>query len=99
MDFPRLRFQQAGATPDELSELEQRFDAMTESAQRSQLQQLAGVSEYDIAELLEAHRAGEHDDVDEDEGDAPDPTPPAASAGQTDPAGKLAGDVDEPDAQ
>lgn len=52
MDFPRPRFARAGASPEEIDALEQAFDSEPEAAQASYLEQLAGTSDYDIAQEL-----------------------------------------------
>lgn len=56
MDFPRLRFTQAGASPEEVASLERELDAMPERAGRSYLDRLAGISQYDLAAELDAWR-------------------------------------------
>jgi hypothetical protein len=82
MDFPSERFAQAGATPEEIARLKEAFDASSESAQASQLEHLAGISTYDIAEQLVASRSSE--DLAGEEGGAepssgPDPVLGVAS--------------------
>jgi hypothetical protein len=59
MDFPTQRFQEAGATPEELQKLEAAFAALPENIQAQRLEYYAGLASYDLTQVLEAARAQE----------------------------------------
>lgn len=54
--FPRRRFEEAGASADELDALQAEFDRLSPDAQAGQAHQWAGLGQGDLAELLEHRR-------------------------------------------
>jgi hypothetical protein len=77
MSFPRLRFEQAGATPEEIAALEERFDALPPGGQASQLAQLAGISNYDLAQGIAAARQPQAEVAEPEPEPEPEPDPPS----------------------
>lgn len=63
MDFPRLRYEQAGATVQEVQDLIARFNSLPEGAQQSELDRIAGLAEYDLVDELAARRASEGEEA------------------------------------
>jgi hypothetical protein len=57
MAFPSRRFQQAGATPKELTALEQEFAELSPSEQRARESALASVDEMGLTSRLDYLRA------------------------------------------
>lgn len=53
MSFPSDRYARAGATADQLAELEAAFDALTPAGQQSVLDKIAPMSSYQLAESLQ----------------------------------------------
>lgn len=59
MDFPSQRFADAGATEQELRELEASFDALPEAVQAQRAEYYEGLATYDLTGLVAALRERE----------------------------------------
>jgi hypothetical protein len=70
MPFPASRFRRAGATPDQVAQLEAEYDALDPIGQAALEARLVPISDYDIAEQFLA----EPEAVEEPEPE-PDPDP------------------------
>lgn len=95
--FPRDRFQRAGATPDEIQVFADEYDHLPLDAQQSRDQEMAGISDYDIADLL-THYRGQEEPVESE----PEPEPPTILGVVEPPAPSRqveAEDVTEPEAE
>lgn len=86
--FPADRFARAGATPEELEQLQAEFDSLSEPAKASQVERFAAVAQSELTEVLEQWRetatapeASEPEAVVEPVADpAPASPPPAATS-------------------
>ncbi|HWF25172.1 MAG TPA: hypothetical protein VG275_06985 [Solirubrobacteraceae bacterium] len=87
MDFPVDRYRRSGATPREIADHYLAFQGMSEDAQHSLVQRLAGMADADVHELLARDRLKEGDGAAE-VGPEPEPvlgvvSPPEGGDGES----------------
>lgn len=87
MQLPSDRLRHAGATPDELAQLQAEHDTASDPAKESRLKHLAGIAEQDIREWLQALRDRGHFGT-QREAETPEPEPAAKES--TEPKAKPA---------
>jgi hypothetical protein len=83
MPFPRDRFARAGASAEQLGELEAAYDALSPTAQASYGDRIAPLSDYEISEQLLAEPVDEVDEVPEPEVAAPPSSSGSSSSGSS----------------
>lgn len=74
VDFPADRYVRAGASPEQIAELEALFVRLPEAAQRSEVARLAGIADYDLAAELAPAPEPEPPAVEEPADATPEPT-------------------------